>query len=220
MRNIVLLMRNVVLDPRAEELLEPRRALYADEARRLLDAGYAVLRDSVELDFRIADVVRSAGLSNQAFYRHFAGKNEFLLALLDEGTRELADYLEARMAKESDPALKVRRWVEGVLAQARSADAAAATLPFVVHGSRLAWALPEQSRASTARLQAPLVAALNQFLGAHAERDAATVYHLAMGRMHAWLLAGERPSPSDIASVVEFALRGLSPRGERGRRGA
>jgi AcrR family transcriptional regulator len=216
MRNIVPVVRNVVLAPRVTDLLESRRAEYAAELTRLLGAGFAVLEQSGTVDFRVCDVVRESGLSNQAFYRHFAGKDEFLLALLSAGTDELAEFLTERMRRAGNAEARVRSWVEGVLAQARNAKAVAATRPFVVHASRLAYLLPEQSDASTRRLQTPLIGALADLGVEDPERLAGHIYHLAMGRMHAWLLASQRPSDEDVASVVEFALRGSRRRRRRG----
>ena len=58
------------------------------------------------------------GLSNQAFYRHFQSKEELLLAVLDQGGRQLDAYLRKRMAAQADPVDKVRAWVRGFAAQA------------------------------------------------------------------------------------------------------
>src|SRR5207247_10809320 len=66
----------------ASRTLSVRSEAYADEVRRLVAAGYAVMRRSETLDPRVHDIVREAGLSNQAFYRHFRGKDELPVAIL------------------------------------------------------------------------------------------------------------------------------------------
>lgn len=75
----------------------------------------------------MTDIVRAAGLSNQAFYRHFKGKDELLLVLLEDGRERLAATIERRMARASGDAGRVRAWIEAVLAQACDVEAAEAT---------------------------------------------------------------------------------------------
>ena len=57
------------------------------------------MRRSGSVDPRVADIVQDAGLTNQAFYRHFRGKDELLLAVLEDGQRRLVSTLERRMAR-------------------------------------------------------------------------------------------------------------------------
>src|ERR1700722_9004517 len=58
-----------------QRALARRQAVYADEGRRLLDAGLEVMRQSGTTQSpRVADIVDVAGLSRDAFYRHFASK--------------------------------------------------------------------------------------------------------------------------------------------------
>jgi AcrR family transcriptional regulator len=194
---------------RALRALASRYEAYTDEVRRLLDAGFAVMQRTGRVDPKVSDIVREAGLSNQAFYRHFRGKDELLVAVLDDGLRRLVDYLEHVMAKASTPVDKVRAWVRGILAQATDAHAAESTRPFVVNSLRLRDQFREEVRESDERLKAPLRAALAQLPGADVDRDAEAVYQLAMGRMNAYLLDRARPSRRDVEHLVEFAVRGL-----------
>jgi len=193
-----------------------RTAAYTDEVRRLLDAAYTVLRRTGELEPRVGDVVREAGLSNQAFYRHFRSKDELLLALLDDGQRRLLAALEGRMlrvgAGEAGEA-RVRAWVEGVLEQARRSEAADNTRPFVVNGLRLADRFPLEWSRSRDALLAPLRAAIDD-LGGDAERGAPAVYHLAFGAMQDALVRRERPSDADVEHVVHCALAVAHSRAE------
>ena len=85
---------------------------------------------------RVADIVAAAGLSNDAFYRHFPSKDALVAALLEDGTARLTSYLTHQMDKEADPADRVRRWVEGVLSQADE-DIAATTLAVLWNGGSL-----------------------------------------------------------------------------------
>src|SRR3546814_13820624 len=76
---------------------------------------------------RVADIVALAGLSKDAFYRHFASKDMMVAAILEDGTERLRSYLAHKMGKAEGPAAKVRAWVAGVLAQADDDEAARTT---------------------------------------------------------------------------------------------
>src|ERR1700730_14398503 len=89
--------------------LARRRASYADEVERIVAATYEVIERTGSLDPTMRDILRQSGISTQAFYRHFRSKDELLLALLDDGRRQLTSYLAHRMAKADT--------VEGALAQ-------------------------------------------------------------------------------------------------------
>ena len=103
----------------AQEALARREAAYAEEVRRLLDAALGVMRECGTASRpRVADIVAAAGLSNDAFYRHFRSKDALVAALVDDGALRLRSYLDHQMAKASTPDAQVRRWVEGVMSQA------------------------------------------------------------------------------------------------------
>jgi AcrR family transcriptional regulator len=56
----------------ADRAIERRRAVYEEEVRKLVSAGFAVVRETGRLEPKVGEVVAEAGLSNQTFYRHFA----------------------------------------------------------------------------------------------------------------------------------------------------
>jgi AcrR family transcriptional regulator len=185
----------------ADRSLADRHETYAAEIRTLLDAALTVMRREETIDPRVSDIVRTAGLSNQAFYRHFRGKDELLVALLDDGRQRLVATIERRMARASEPADRVRAWIEVVLAQARDPEAAAATRPFSINGDRLAVEFPDETLRSRDRLVEPL----REIVG-----DAASLatYHLTMGTVHDALVHRHTPTRAEVDRVVAFALRG------------
>ena len=64
-----------------------------------MDAGMVVMRlHGTSGRPTVAEIVREAGLSNQAFYRHFASKDDLVTAIVDAGARRLAAYVERRVA--------------------------------------------------------------------------------------------------------------------------
>ena len=187
----------------AERSLASRHSAYVEEVQRLIDGTYAVVRRTGSVDPRVSDIVREAGSSNQAFYRHFRSKDELLAAILADGRRQLVGYLAHRMAQATSPIGRVRAWIEGVLAQATNVDAAERTRPFAVHGDRIADQFPAEQQASVDALTELLRDAIDAATTAgdlHPDTDAArgadVIYHLAMGRMHQHLIQRTAPARS------------------------
>ncbi len=198
MQNAVPALENEV----ADRTLAGRREQYATEVRRLIDAAFVVMRRSGSVEPAVRDVVREAGLSNQAFYRHFASKDALLVAVLADGRRQLVTYLEHRLTGVRDPAERMRHWIEGVMEQARHPEAAAATLPFVVNATRLGAEFPGE----IARSREELVATLGSDI---ARADAELVHDLVMRRMEDALIHGRVPTDADVDHLVAFCLAGI-----------
>lgn len=198
-----------------DRALAGRREVYAEEVRRLVGASFALIRESGRLEPRVGEIVGRAGLSNQAFYRHFRSKDELLVAVLDEGIRRLESYLRHRMAAATSPVGKVRHWLAGMLEQALDADAAAATRPFALARGRLADLFPAEVEQSERRLTALLrevleaAVASGDLPAADPVRDAATLYDLAMGWMQRQLAQPAPAERGDAEQLVEFAVHGL-----------
>jgi AcrR family transcriptional regulator len=210
MRNVVLAADPVppVAERLASRTLADRSAAYAEEVRRLVEAGYTVMRRTGSLDPRVSDIVREAGLSNQAFYRHFRGRDELLVAILDDGQRQLVTYLEHRMAAVDEGEARVRAWVDGVLEQARNPAAADNTRPFAINSARLAGRFPDEVARSRELLVRPLREAVAD-AGGDPQRDADAIYHLAIGCMNDALVARRRPTRDDVEHLEQFVLGGL-----------
>jgi AcrR family transcriptional regulator len=203
-------MQNVIPVERAvaARTLADRAETYAEEVRRLVDAAYAVMRRTGSVDPRVSDIVATAGLSNQAFYRHFHGKDELLLAVLEDGQRRLVGGLERRMARAEPGTGPVRAWIEGVLEQARNPEAAANTRPFALNGARLTERYPDATATQRERVVAPLRDAVAG-AGGDPIRDADAIYHLTMGQTEDAIARGTTPSLDKVAHTVTFALRAI-----------
>lgn len=195
--------------------LRGRREAAEREVGRLVEAALALIRRTGRLEPRVSEIVREAGLHNQAFYRHFRSKHELLVAVLDQGIALLAGYLDHRMQGAPDPAARVREWVAGILAQALDPEAAEATRPFVLARGRLADACPEEVRESERRLTALVRSAIVEgkaagaFPNADPERDAEILYLLAMGWVERRLTDPGPALPEDAAALEAFAMAGL-----------
>jgi AcrR family transcriptional regulator len=196
----------------AQRSVSKRGASYATEVRRLLDAGLEVMREcGPDSRPRVSDIVTAAGLSNEAFYRHFPSKDALVTAILEDGATRLRGYLEHQMAKESDPDRQVRRWVEGVLTQAADADVAATTLAVL----RNVGSTGDGLASGHSSINAPLGSLLNDPFAALGSRDptldAALASHAVIGLLSDYLHRDARPSRAEIRRVVDFCLAGIRP---------
>jgi AcrR family transcriptional regulator len=183
--------------------LSLRESVARAEVQRLMDATLTIIRrNDAEAPPRVADIVAEAGLSNQAFYRHFASRDDLLAAVAEAGALRLVSYLEHQMAKETEPAAKVRRWIEGVLAQASKTSVAKDTRAVLwsARGAQLRRPGNGAPPAAAALLVAPL-----GHSSPDPERDAAVVAAAVFGRMeyHLWV---RPPSTADVAHLVGFCL--------------
>jgi AcrR family transcriptional regulator len=205
---------DALLQRAAHRAVADRHAVAVEEVLRLVEAAYAVVARTGSFDPTIRDILRESGLSTQAFYRHFASKDDLMLVLLDDGRRQLLDYLRHRMAKAATPEDAVRAWVEGVMAQAVDATAATRTRPFLLNQDRLAEKFPAEQQASIDLLVGLLVPPLEQLAveGGDPLADATAIYHLSFSVMRQHAVAGTRPTKRDIDLLVAFALAGAGAR--------
>ena len=189
--------------------LSKREDQYASEVRRLLDAALEVIRRcGTSSRPRVADIVAEAGLSNEAFYRHFRSKDALVTALLEDGGERLQSYLAYQLAKESTPEGQVRRWVRGVLAQADK-DIAATTLAVLWNAS----ALGGGPAAGRHFASAPVSSLLHEpfaALGSTApEFDAVLAAHAALGLLSDCLWRRVQPTRAEVERVTAFCLRAV-----------
>ena len=190
-----------------------RRAVYEHEIERIIEATYQVIEKTGSFDPSLREILKLTKLSTQTFYRYFQSKDELLVVVLDDGRRQIVDYLKHRMSLASNPEGQVRGWIEGVLAQAKDPVAASRTRPFVVSPDRLAEAFPAEMRTSRDRLIEILAEAIGGVRRASAVdtwRDAEAVYHLTFGTLHEHLSRRSAPGADEVEHAVQFALRSLS----------
>jgi len=194
----------------AARTLAARTAGYTNEVRRLLDAGLEVIRrNGVASRPRVADIVAEAGLSNDAFYRHFPSKDALVTALIEDGSERLASYTAHQMSKDPAPAGQVRRWVEAVLGEARG-EVAASTLAVLWNGATTREAMPGLHPAAgsmSVLLRAPLAALGSE----HPELDAALSAHAAFGMLADYLWRRVEPTDAELGQITAFCLRAATP---------
>ena len=189
-----------------------RRGLdYEGEVRRLLDAAFAVIeRNGTTARARVADIVAEAGLSNEAFYRHFASKDALVAALIEDGALRLASYVAHQMAKEPTPEGQVRRWVGGVLAQA-GGTTAATTVAVLWNGSRFDAGVAPGSQSTTAPLAALLHDPLAALGGSAPALAASLISHAVVGTVSQHLWARTQPTRREVDQITQLCLAMARP---------
>ena len=199
---------DVVAERIAQQTLASRGSDYAAEVRRLLDAGREEMaRRGTSSRPRVADIVAAAGLSNDAFYRHFASKDALVAAILEDGTVRLLGYLAHQMDKEATPEGKVHRWVEGVLAQAADEASAATTLAVLWNGGNIV----DVSKRPETALAALIETSFAELGSVEPALHASLVAHALVGKLSDLLQDRVRPTNADIRRITDFCLRAVRP---------
>ncbi|MDX6741117.1 TetR/AcrR family transcriptional regulator [Actinocorallia sp. A-T 12471] len=182
----------------------------AADVRALMDAGLALMVERGDgRGPRVADIVAAAGLSNDAFYRYFSGKDALVEAIVDRGAQTLAAYVARRVAAAPDPASAIRAGVVAVLKQVRDADLARQTR--AVLGNSLTMA------AGSAHVSVRLVDELAAVFAPHVaalggpESAARTIASSVMGALQYHLFKADAPDQSETDALITFLLKGTTP---------
>jgi AcrR family transcriptional regulator len=191
----------------AQRRVAKREEQYAHEVRRLLDAGLEVMRAcGTASSPRVADIVAAAGLSNDAFYRHFSSKEALVATILEDGTVRLTNYLRHQMEKASSPEDQVRQWVEGVMAQAADEDIAATTRAVMWNAGSLTDRVGPERPSAAAALATLLQEPFARLGRKDPQIDATLVAHAAIGLLADFLWQRARPTRAQIEHIVGFCL--------------
>lgn len=209
MQNASLSGRSSVAQRVAQQALAERTAAYAEEVRLLLDAGLQVMRQcGTSSRPRVADIVAAAGLSNDAFYRHFTSKDGLITALIEDGAEVLHGYLTHQMAKEQSPEGRIRCWVEGVMSQAD--EEVAATTVAVLWNAGSVGNGPASGRHFASGPLALLLREPLQELGSeHPEQDSTLIAHAMLGTLSDHLWRRTRPTAAELDHLVAFSCRAI-----------
>ena len=76
--------------------------------QRLLDAAFELIDEKGSTEFTIQEVVDRSKQSLRGFYQYFDGKDDLLLALFEETTRESLVDIRKFVDTESDPIARLR----------------------------------------------------------------------------------------------------------------
>lgn len=167
-------------------------------ARGLVDAARTLVAGGSSA-FTIAEVAGAAGVSLRSFYRHFSGRDELLLALVEEEARTGALVLQEALGEGGAPIARAQQCVE-LFCELVEVGSGYASLLVREH-LRLGEEHPDELRAALEPLLDVLHAELQAAAEAGAFRavdrfDAATVLALVLTHVHiGGLLASPEPAP-------------------------
>lgn len=178
------------------------------EARRqrLVDAARELATETGSAAFTVAQAARRAGASLKGFYSCFSGKDDLLLALLEEDSRVGATLVAEHVDAHVDPVDRLRAYVHGVFALVARPGALGYAGVLVREHRRLGADRPDDLRTALAPLVDLLAAELARASAAGRAatpdpgRDAETVFGLLLAGVHEVTLG--RSDPSDEAAHV------------------
>jgi TetR/AcrR family transcriptional regulator len=168
--------------------------------------------------FTTQELAKEAGVAMQTFYRYFAGKDQLILAVIEDMVTVRAAELAEAVRDLPDPLARLRHYVVATLS-AIDADAPAAAGPRFITAEH--WRLLQLYPEEVARAQQPfidLVAAelrAAQQAGllrpADVDRDAALVARLVMSTFHHHAFTATDQTAEEIGEHVwAFCLTGLT----------
>ena len=144
------------------------RSLGAARARSVarlaefVQAARELTAETASSTFTVQQVVERAGQSLKSFYRLFAGKDDLLLALIEEDCAVGALFLTELVGRHELPHEQVRAWIEGIL-ELMAAGEPTYVAVLVREHRRLSEARPGQIEAAVQPLLDSLQAAIRSW---------------------------------------------------------
>jgi AcrR family transcriptional regulator len=207
-------------------LLMSRIAAASDDVQRIIESAYRVIQRESDPDFelKMRDIVEEAGISTQSFYKLFGSKDEFILILLETGSKAFENQLIKGLAPLTDPLERITFWVNAVLHEGDS-EVAERIRPFIVHIPRLTALRPADIENMRAGILAPLESAIADEAAARGELvdaplTAELIYCLTFSFVHAHVLTRRPPTPAQQDAIRTASLRALGISGPERRSAA
>jgi AcrR family transcriptional regulator len=174
---------------------------------RLVDSARELANETRSAAFTVAQVAARAELSLKSFYRCFRGKDELLLALIEDDSRLGASLLSQRMAARGGD--RLRAYVDELFAMLTlpAADGYAGVL--VREHRRLTEHSPDELRTALAPLTDLLASCLDT---PDPLRDARTTFGVLLTGIHDVVLGTVADARAHGAYLASFCAHGLAPR--------
>ncbi|OAN36817.1 TetR/AcrR family transcriptional regulator [Mycolicibacterium iranicum] len=106
-----------------ERRLSSARARALARSSRFLATALELVEESGRADFTIQTLIDRSNLSLRAFYQHFAGKDELLLALYENVTSQFTESIRQEVAAADGPMEQLEAFCRGFLSRAESSEA-------------------------------------------------------------------------------------------------
>ncbi|MEJ5255237.1 MAG: TetR/AcrR family transcriptional regulator [Acidimicrobiales bacterium] len=187
--------------------LADARARSVERLSRFVAAARALATESGSSAFTVQQVVERAGQSLKSFYRLFDGKDDLLLALLEEDCAVGAFFLAEMIDAHDDPVDRVRAWVIGLFELMAAGDQGYVGVLVREYG-RLSEERPDQMEQAVAPFIDLLVTLLEQACQAgvaragDTRRDAGLVFALVLRSIHELALGRDPRRPREVAEHV------------------
>lgn len=191
-----------------------RQASYDDEVRQLIKATERVMMEKGRTGQpKVAEVVQAAGMTNQAFYRHFRGRDDLIIATYEQGMVAVYRYLEQRVYQHSDLVGRLRAWIHGLLRQIEDPE-------LTELSSIIFWNVAQVPRENTEiepvgreRMLELLVSILRDGDVSSPERAGRFVHTLVMGTVTRYYESKTVPGRAEREALVDFCLAGIGADG-------
>jgi AcrR family transcriptional regulator len=184
-----------------------------EQARHIVDAAQRLL--ATQGGFTTQELAKEADVALQTFYRYFGGKDELLLAVVEETIAGGCARMREGGAQLDDPLERLELYVTGVLTALDAGPAPVSRFLTAEH-YRLHQVFPDElaeaTRAFTDLLVPEIEAATadGRLHSADAEADAGFITQLAMSSFHHYAFATATEPIDDVAHRLwAFCLRAL-----------
>jgi AcrR family transcriptional regulator len=195
-------------------LVQRSRSRSLEQTRTIVDAARRLIDQQGE--FTAQELVKEAGVALQTFYRYFGGKDQLLVAVLEDMIGQQAAALEQQAAGTSDPIARLHFYVTAPLQLLGDDDTRLAARSVTAEHWRLHQLFPDD----IANASRPFVDLIRRtLLDAQAEglldptdaaRDAWLVVELVRSVYHYYAFAELDRTLDDIAEHVwTFCLRSV-----------
>lgn len=210
-----------------ERSLEGAHARSVERMERLVAAARDLANETGSAAFTVVQVAERAGLSLKSFYRCFAGKDDLLLALLEEDSRIGASLLADLIGRHRDPVDRLAAYVRELLGMLTHPGAVGYAGVLVREYLRLSEERPDDLEVALSPLTDLLAvelraaAAVGAISELDADRTAQMVFGLALAGIHR-VTIGRADPREEAEHIWRFCWGGLigagRRRGGRGRR--
>jgi len=100
----------------ARRVSPAREEKYRDEKQRIMRTAYELIQRDGSKETSVHDVLRAAGLSTRAFYRHFRSKDELVLEMYRVDCARVNATVAAAVESAPDPLAALEAWIDQHLA--------------------------------------------------------------------------------------------------------
>lgn len=182
--------------------------------RIVLAAARLMSRDA-ELEPNMRELLKEAGISTRAFYRHFPSKSALILVVVEEIYNEMVDAIQGKVLSAPGAEARLRAWIAAALDYAVDPDLATRGRALVVHQAQLSREYSAVYEEVGRALNAQVAAIVEQGIAEGAFRtprphcDARLIVALTIASMQRHIMLVTAPAAHEARDLADFVLRTL-----------